>query len=142
VGFTAGFAYSDGEWERDELPLTSTGDVELGLMIHDSNLALVMYQPAGSGSGEATLGPSPLGYFGLAEELMPMSETDEALGLAEWWARGRDDVDAVALRSKRAEIAPLLTGDRADDADTFIEPKVVRLLQVLDIPPPDELFAE
>jgi hypothetical protein len=141
VGFTAGFAYSDGEWERDELPLTSEGDVELGLMIHDSDRALVMYQPVGSGSGEAILGPSSFGHFGLDDDLMPTHEADEALGLAEWWASRRGGAGYDELNAKRAEIGQLLTHDPAGDSDTFIEPKVVRLLQALDIPLPDELSA-
>lgn len=141
VGFTAGFAYRDGEWERDELPLTSAGDVELGLMIHDSDMALVMYQPVGSGSGEATLGPSPSAYFGLDDGLMPMREADEALGLAQWWASRRGGADPDELITKRAEIDQLLTHDPAGDPDPFIESKVIRLLQVLDIPLPDELPA-
>ena len=108
MGFTAGLAYSNGEWQPDELPLTSAGDGELGLMIHDSDMALVMYQPLGSGSGEGTLGPSPFAYFGLDDEPMPTAGADEALGLAEWWAHRRGGAEAEELHTKRTEHRPAL----------------------------------
>ncbi|MEV4216804.1 nucleotidyltransferase domain-containing protein [Nonomuraea sp. NPDC049725] len=64
--------------------------------IYDSDIATVIYRPAGPGTGVAYLGYTPCTYFEDPEASVPTDVEREAVGLASWWSQahgGADDAE-------------------------------------------------
>jgi hypothetical protein len=121
--------------------------------IHDSDIATVVYRPAGPGSGVAYLGHTPRTYFEDPGASAPTDTAREAAGLGFWWAQLHAGADDTNRRAKEAELVVYLAedldpaevdlddedSDELDDADVFVEIKTARLLSALDLPLPNEL---
>lgn len=119
--------------------------------IHDSDFTVVMYGPAGPGSGEAYLGCTPRTYFEDDEASPPTDVAIEAEGLAAWWAGYHRGADRAARTVKAQELRPLLAEDDVpagdedaddedlDEADVFVEIKTARFLTALGLTVPDGL---
>ena len=126
----------------------------LSVHIHDSDFAIVRYQPAGPGSGTAYLGCTPRTYFEDESASAPTDVLREAEGLATWLAQQQGTSDTAELRELVASFLAddaweqLLaddadfaddTGD-PDDEDVFVEVKVSRFLNAVSLPAPAELL--
>lgn len=138
----------------------------LYMEIHDSDLTILRYEPAGPGSGIAYLGYTPRTYFEDDDASEPTDVDAEAAGLAAWLALrpgAPAGVDASVIKPYLAEdlgppdaapcdAAPCDSAgfDEAeefdDDIDTdidegeiFVEIKTARLLRQLGLPLPDDL---
>jgi hypothetical protein len=122
--------------------------------IYDSDIATVVYRPAGLGAGVAYLGHTPRTYFEDAEASAPTDAAREAAGLATWWGRVRGVADDAERKMKERQLVAYLAEDinpaeidvdededvnHLDDAEIFVEVKTVRFLAALDLPVPDDL---
>ena len=171
MGFFGTYLYEAGNWHYDVLPARDEvwrpvrGDeppaaTEPWLLvdIHDSDITILTYRPAGPGSGTAHLGITPRSYFEEESASAPTDVDREAAGLAAWWqaARGAGPDEAV---TKQAELAQFLAGDLAPedltdddieeydfdegavfvDEDIFVEHRTARFLTALGLPLPEGL---
>ncbi|PPK65275.1 hypothetical protein V5P93_003713 [Actinokineospora auranticolor] len=144
MGFSGTYRYDGTRWH--ELEGWSQAEHPgrwLAVVIFDSDLAEVRYQPAGPGTGSAFLGYTPRDYFGDEDASAPTDVPREAAGLAAWWADGDDAADTDG---KAGEIEGFLAADDAphvhpktDDADLFVEIKAARFLTALGLPLPPAL---
>ena len=148
VGFFGTYAFENGQWKTlSEGELPPLVEPFLWIDIHDSDIASVVYAPAGPGSGVAYLGLTPSTYFENPNASDPTDVAREAAGLTAWWAL-HNSGDAVG---KQAEILGYLAEDEnpddlsldegvdVEDVDVFVEIKTARFLEVLDLPLPTEL---
>jgi hypothetical protein len=155
VGFFGAYAFDGSTWhefdpDSDEKP--HNAPPWLSVEIHDSDFAVVRYEPAGLGSGTAYIGYTPRTYFEDESASAPTDVRRETEGLANWLAhhqRGRNEAALGEL------IAPFLADDSQeqledeadleddaadpDDADIFVELKVARFLTAVGLSVPDEL---
>ncbi|GAA3634443.1 hypothetical protein GCM10022267_21390 [Lentzea roselyniae] len=151
VGFFGTYAYEHGQWKTlSEGELPPLDEPSLWIDIHDSDIASVVYAPAGPGSGVAYLGLTPRTYFENPNASDPTDVLREAAGLAAWWAlHNSGDVTA-----KQAELLGYLAADEnpddfewdegedvdaIDDAEVFVEVKTARFLAALGLPVPYDL---
>jgi hypothetical protein len=119
----------------------------LMISIHDSDLAMVIYEPAGPAAGFAYLGVTPRTYFEDDAESPPTDTAREAKGLAAWWSGRNPDASELAQAAKARELRAFLAedgvtpdmADDADDAEVFVEVKVARFLTALGLPIPEDL---
>jgi len=155
VGFFGTYLYDGRRWASHELErLPEVAEPWLVLDIHDSDVATVVYRPAGPGSGVAYLGYTPRTYFEDDEASAPTDVARESAGLAAWWAHLRGEASEAERRAKERELARHLAedvdpaeidldddedDDDLDDADVFVEDKAARFLAVLDLPLPEDL---
>ena len=155
MGFFGTYLYDSSgwtAWQAGKVP--ATAERWLYVDIHDSDIATVMYRPAGPGSGTAYLGYTPRTYFENEDASAATDVPREASGLAAWWesdlAEGVSDEDRTA---KEAELASYLAGDQsegdaldatddiddASDDDVFVEVKAARFLTALGLSLPEDL---
>jgi hypothetical protein len=148
VGFFGGYVFDGRTWHDFDADSDHTLDVTapwLSVLIHDSDIATVRYEPTGPGSGTAYLGITPRVYFDDESASVPTDVRREVDGLAFWLARqGR--IDSAELREL---IASFLASDNQDEqpeddddldeAEIFVEIKVSQFLQAVGLPVPEEL---
>jgi hypothetical protein len=148
VGFFGGYVFDGRTWHDFDPDSDQTLDVTaswLSVLIHDSDVATVRYEPAGPGSGTAYLGITPRIYFDDESASAPTDVRREVDGLAFWLARqGR--IDSAELREL---IASFLASDNPDEqpeddddldeAEIFVEIKVSQFLEAVGLPVPEEL---
>lgn len=148
MGFFGTYAFENGQWKTlSEGELPPLVEPFLWIDIHDSDIASVVYAPAGPGTGVAYLGLTPRTYFENPSASDPTDVAREAAGLTAWWALNNSG-DAV---DKQAEILGYLAEDEnpddlsldegvdVEDVDVFVEIKTARFLELLDLPLPTEL---
>ena len=155
VGFFGTYLFGDGHWsvhKPDDPPITT--EPWLLVDIYDSDIATVIYRPAGRGTGITYLGYTPRTYFEDPDASAPTDVAAEAAGLASWWAAHHSAVTGGAVSdaahaAKAAELAGFLAADLdpaeidldgddkddEDDAEVFVEIKTAGLLAALDLPP-------
>ncbi len=120
--------------------------------IHDSDIAVLRYEPVGPRSGTAYLGHTPRTYFEDESASAPTDVLREAEGLASWLAGQQGRSDEAELReliaSFLAHDIPEPLDDDADleddadglgDTDIFVEVKVSKFFNAIGLPVPDEL---
>lgn len=131
MGLFATFVFADGTWDGspDATPrLTAT--------VHDSDFVTLDYAPVlGGGAGRCYVGFEPRHYFEDETASDPVDVDAEARALAAWAA----DVRGTVVDPD--EIRPLLASPEAahESPDVFVEAALVRLLQVLGVPVPEDL---
>jgi hypothetical protein len=150
MGFFATYLFSGGTWteiEPDQEPHEpAVAEPWLYVDIHDSDIATVMYAPAGPASGIAFLGVTPRTYFEDDAASPPTDTNREAKGLAAWWA-GYHGEGEFARAAKARELRAYLADDgdtpdenvsdeELDDADVFVEAKTAQLIDALGLPLP------
>ncbi|RVX45429.1 hypothetical protein EDD27_8222 [Nonomuraea polychroma] len=155
MGFFGTYLFDGTRW------LTYKGDKPpaipgpwLMLDIYDSDIATVVYSPAGRGSGVAYLGFTPRTYFEDEAASPPTDVEREAKGLADWWRERRGGADKIAHAAKEDELAIYLAEDQdlaeiefdededvddLDDGEILVEVKAARFLTALGLPVPEEL---
>ena len=139
MGFFGSYVYADHAWSEVD-PDAEAGvpsEPYMVVMIHDSDIAMIRYAPAGVGTGEAFLGHTPRAYFGDPAAPTAADTGIEAAGLAAW-------AELVGTSPAPDEIERFLASDdkqpddRQDDVpdeDVFVELKTARFLQTLGLPP-------
>ncbi|MFC0712340.1 hypothetical protein [Cellulomonas biazotea] len=121
--------FSDGRWSDE-----ATAPTWLSLEIHDSDIAVVRYAPAGPGTGLVYLGYQPRDYFDDPGASAPVDVVAEARGLATW------ALTAVGTVVEPEEVEPLLAREGIESAvDLFVEETVTTLFALLGVPLPAEL---
>lgn len=131
MGLFATFVFAGGSWDGapDATP-------RLTAKVHDSDFVTVDYAPVlASGTGHCYVGFEPRHYFEDETASDPVDVEAEARGLAAWAADVRGTViDPDVIR------ALLASPDAEDEApDVFVEAALVRLLQALGVPVPEDL---
>jgi hypothetical protein len=156
VGFFGAYVFDGGTWHSFDPDSDQVPDFAgrwLSVHIHDSDFAIVRYQPAGLGSGTAYLGCTPRTYFEDESASAPTDVLREAEGLTAWLALQQGTSDTAELRelvaSFHADDAqeqlladdPDLADDTGDpdDEDIFVEVKVSKFLNAVSLPVPAEL---
>jgi hypothetical protein len=155
MGFFGTYAFDGNTWNEFDPDTTHephNTSPWLSIEIHDSDYAVIRYEPAGAGSGTAYIGYTPRTYFEDESASAPTDVLREAEGLATWLAdqQRRSDQAAVRelIRPFLAEDDPEQLEDQADlkddadeldDADIFVEVKVARFLSTVGLPIPDGL---
>jgi hypothetical protein len=130
MGYFGTFIYRDGEW-RDH----GSGERELVVDIHDSDIATVDYRPAPPGLGRFYLGYQPRAYFEDPEASRPVDVPAEVEGFRGWARQVLGT--APAHDDLRELVAEEVTGAPADD---FVEDSAARLIQLLGLPLPPALL--
>jgi hypothetical protein len=153
VGFFGTYLFGDGHWsvhKPDDDPPVST-EPWLLVDIYDSDIATVIYRPAGRGTGITYLGYTPRTYFEDPDASAPTDTAAEAAGLASWWAAHHSTVTGgavsdAALAAKVAELGAFLAADLDpadiavdEDAEVFVEIKTAAFLAALDLPAIEDL---
>lgn len=147
MGFFGAYAFDGSTWHSFDPDSDQVPDFAgrwLSVHIHDSDFAIVRYQPAGPGSGTAYLGCTPRMYFEDESASAPTDVLHEAEGLASRLAQQQGMSDTTELRelvaSFLADDADVAddTGD-LDDEDIFVEVKVSKFLTAVSLPVPAEL---
>jgi hypothetical protein len=150
MGFFGTYLFDGTDWTQHDLRRTPR-EPWLLIDIHDSDIATVVYRPAGPGSGIAYLGVTPRTYFEDEGASEPTNVAQEADGLAAWWEAFHPDATALARADKADELRAFLaedgvsvgdddgTGDEVDDADLFVEVRTSRFINTLGLPVPDGL---
>lgn len=150
MGFFGTYLFDGTRWvEPDPGQMPDVDEPWLYMDIHDSDIAGVMYEPAGPGSGEAFLGYTPRTYFEDESASSPTDVVRESEGLAAWWAGLHGETGDAARTAKASELRAFLAEDDAhhedipddelDDADVFVETKAARFICALGLPLPDGL---
>jgi hypothetical protein len=155
VGSFGAYVFDGSTWhtfepDADEKP--HNAPPWLSVEIHDSDFAVVRYEPAGPGSGTAYIGYTPRTYFEDESASAPTDVLRETEALAKWLARQQLPGREAALREL---IVPFLADDNPeqleddtdleddaadlDDSDLIVEVKVARFLQAVGLPIPDGL---
>jgi hypothetical protein len=149
VGFFGSYVFDSTTWHGFDPDRDETPDIVapwLSVNIHDSDFAIVRYEPPGPGTGTAYLGCTPRAYFEDESASAPTDVAREARGLALWLVRQQGRADEAELRelvaSFLADDSPEDLDDDAgfeDDADIFVEVKVSRFLAAVAVPVPEGL---
>ena len=127
MGYFGKFVYSNGAW-RDQ-PAAAF----LAIDIHDSDIATVDFQSA-SAAGRFYLGFQPKDYWDDPEASDPVDTEAEAANLRAWAS------EVLQLSVSAKEIRALLAEDGVEDPeDDFVEETVLRLIQLLRLPVPEDL---
>ena len=130
MGYFGTFIFRDGQWQQR----SSGAGPELVVDVHDSDIATIDYRPAPPGLGRFYLGYQPRDFFADPEASQPVDVPAEVDAFVGWAAQtlGRAP-EADALR-------PLVAEDGAGEPeDEVVEDTVVRLLDLLGLPVPQEL---
>jgi hypothetical protein len=152
MGFFGTFVFDGSTWLTEPGAQKRVGEPSLLVDIHDSDIATIVYRPAGPGSGVAYLGFTPRSYFEDDDASAPTDVAREAAGLAAWWRLRASASDAEAA-AKEQELAGYLAADispdedvdaaeigrELDDAEVFVEVKTARFLAALGLPLPEDL---
>ena len=131
MGYFGTFIFRDGQWQQ-----RSGAGPELVVDVHDSDIATIDYRPAPPGLGRFYLGAQPRDFFADPEASQPVdvpAEVDAFVGWAE---------QTLGHAPQPAELRPLVAEDGAvqpEDDDDRVEDTVVRLLDLLGLPVPEEL---
>ncbi|MET9271136.1 hypothetical protein [Kribbella sp. NPDC003557] len=137
VGFFGSYVYADRAWSEidPDAEVAEPAEPYLLVMIHDSDLAMIRYAPAGAGTGEAFLGHTPRAYFGDPSAPGAGDPGLEAAGLAAWAELlGASPTPAEVERFLASDDAPDDEQDDVPDEDVFVELKTARFLQTLGLP--------
>jgi hypothetical protein len=129
VGYFGTFIFRDGQWQQ-----RSGAGPELVVDVHDSDIATIDYRPAPPGLGRFYLGAQPRDFFADPEASQPVdvpAEVDAFVGWAE---------QTLGRAPEPDELRPLVAEDgTAQPEDDAVEDTVVRLLDLLGLPVPEEL---
>ena len=129
MGYFGTFIFRDGQWQQR----SGTGP-ELVVDVHDSDIATIDYRPAPPGRGRFYLGAQPRHFFADPDASQPVdvpAEVDAFVG----WA-----TQTLGRAPQPAELRPLVAEEGSGKVeDDVVEDTVVRLLDLLGLPVPDEL---
>ena len=129
MGYFGTFIFRDGQWQQ-----RSGAGPELVVDVHDSDIATIDYRPAPPGLGRFYLGAQPRDFFADPEASQPVdvpAEVDAFVGWAE---------QTLGRAPEPDELRPLVAEDgTAQPEDDAVEDTVVRLLDLLGLPVPEEL---
>ena len=130
MGYFGTFIFRDGQWQQR----SGGAGPELVVDVHDSDIATIDYRPAPPGLGRFYLGHQPRDFFADPEASQPVdvpAEVDAFVG----WA-----TQTLGHAPEPAELRPLVAEDgTALAGDDGVEDTVVRLLDLLGLPVPEEL---
>jgi hypothetical protein len=148
MGFFGTYLFDGTAWTAQEEGHEPTvPEPWLLLSIHDSDIAMIIYEPTGPGRGCAYLGFTPRTYFEEDGASEPTDVAREAKGLAAWWAERNPEATELGRAAKTRELRAFLAADGdhpnldedAPDDEVFAEGKAVRFLTALGLPPPGDL---
>ena len=129
MGYFGTFIFRDGQWQQ-----RSGAGPELVVDVHDSDIATIDYRPAPPGLGRFYLGAQPRDFFADPDASQPVdvpAEVDAFVGWAE---------QTLGRAPEPDELRPLVAEDgTAQPEDDAVEDTVVRLLDLLGLPVPQEL---
>ena len=129
MGYFGTFIFRDGQWQQ-----RSGAGPELVVDVHDSDIATIDYRPAPPGLGRFYLGAQPRDFFADPDASEPVDVPAEVDAFVGWAAQ------TLGRAPQPADVRPLVaengTGRPEDDV---VEGTVVRLLDLLGLPVPDEL---
>ena len=129
MGYFGTFIFRDGQWQQR----SGTGP-ELVVDVHDSDIATIDYRPAPPGLGRFYLGAQPRDFFADPDASEPVDVPAEVDAFVGWAA------EALGHAPQPAELRPLVAEDgTAPAGDDAVEDTVVRLLDLLGLPVPEEL---
>lgn len=135
-GVFGSYVCAGGTW-REVDPDAESGvppEPYLIVMIHDSDIAMIRYSPAGPGTGVAFLGHTPRAYFGDPSASSPTDTAIEAAGLAAWaQVAGSSPAPHAIERYLATDEQDGDAGGVADE-DVFVEAKTSRFIQTLGLP--------
>src|SRR5262245_17745879 len=117
MGFFGGYLFDGTSWSEFDPAEGHALDIAapwLSISIFDSDIAIVRYEPPGSGSGVAYFGYTPQAYFGNESASAPADVAREAAGLASWLTRLQGRTDEAALREL---ITPFIADDTQEQLD-------------------------
>ncbi len=129
MGYFGTFIFRDGQWQQ-----RSGAGPELVVDVHDSDIATIDYRPAPPGLGRFYLGAQPRDFFADPEASQPVDVPAEVDAFVGWAAQ------TLGRAPEAAELRPLVAEDgERGAADDGVEDTVVRLLDLLGLPVPEEL---
>ena len=130
MGYFGTFIFRDGQWQQR----SGGAGPELVVDVHDSDIATIDYRPAPPGLGRFYLGHQPRDFFADPEASQPVdvpAEVDAFVGWAE---------QTLGRAPQPDQLRPLVAEDgSAQPEDDGVEDTVVRLLDLLGLPVPEEL---
>jgi hypothetical protein len=155
VGLFGGYIFDGSTWQEfdPDSPVPGIAAPWLSVVVYDSDIAMIRYEPARPGSGTAYLGYTPRAYFGDESASAPVDVQREAAGLAARLALRRGTGGPAELRKLIASFladdagrARRAGGNLADadglDDGVFVEDKVSRFLEAIGIPAPADLAGD
>ena len=129
MGYFGTFIFRDGQWQQ-----RSGAGPELVVDVHDSDIATIDYRPAPPGLGRFYLGHQPRDFFADPEASQPVDVPAEVDAFVGWAAQ------TLGRAPEPAALRPLVAEDGAGEPeDDAVEDTVVRLLDLLGLPVPEEL---
>lgn len=141
MGFFGAYKYEQNQWaEFDPDTESPLGSIPpwLTVEIHDSDFAIIRYEPVGTGTGLAYLGYSPRAYFEDPAASPPTDVSAEAEGLVMWAQSHGQHVTQQLVASYLASDDTDVDEELADE-DVFIEDRTARFLGTLGLPLPPDL---
>ena len=130
MGYFGTFIFRDGQWQQR----SSGAGPELVVDVHDSDIATIDYRPAPPGLGRFYLGHQPRDFFADPEASQPVDVPAEVDAFVGWAAQ------TLGRAPEADELRPLVAeGGAGDPGDEVVEDTVVRLLDLLGLPVPQEL---
>ena len=128
MGYFGTFIFRDGQWQQR----SGTGP-ELVVDVHDSDIATIDYRPAPPGLGRFYLGAQPRDFFADPDASQPVDVPAEVDAFVGWAA------STLGRAPAAAELRPLVAEEGGTAGDDVVEGTVVRLLDLLGLPVPEEL---
>ena len=129
MGYFGTFIFRDGQWQQ-----RSGAGPELVVDVHDSDIATIDYRPAPPGLGRFYLGHQPRDFFADPEASQPVDVPAEVDAFVGWAAQ------TLGRAPEADELRPLVAEEGAGEPeDEVVEDTVVRLLDLLGLPVPEEL---
>ena len=133
MGYFGTFIFRDGQWQQR----SGGAGPELVVDVHDSDIATIDYRPAPPGLGRFYLGAQPRDFFADPEASQPVDVPAEVDAFVGWAAQ------TLGHAPQPAELRPLVAEDgtapAGDEGVDGVEDTVVRLLDLLGLPVPEEL---
>jgi len=130
VGYFGTFIFRDGQWQQR----SGGAGPELVVDVHDSDIATIDYRPAPPGLGRFYLGHQPRDFFADPEASQPVDVPAEVDAFVGWAA------ETLGRAPQPEQLRPLVAEDGTGTAeDGVVEGTVVRLLDLLGLPVPEEL---